>query len=87
MKIISYSDANETHYHKKGFALSFVLRVFGTWKSKPLFQREDNCKLSRMKIILYSDANEAHYHKKGFALSLVLEVRVFGTWKSETIEQ
>ena len=40
-----------------------------------------------MKIILYSDTNEAHYHKKGFALSLVLEVRVFGTWKSETTEQ
>ena len=39
-----------------------------------------------MKIILYSDTNEAHYHKKGFALSLVLEVRVFGTWRSETID-
>ena len=39
-----------------------------------------------MKIILYSDANEAHYHKKGFALSLVLEVRGFGTWRSETID-
>ena len=42
---------------------------------------------SVMKIILYSDANEAHYHKTGFSLSLVLEVRVFGTWKSETTEQ
>ena len=39
-----------------------------------------------MKIILYSDTNEAHYHKKGFELSLVLEVRVFGTWRSETID-
>ena len=42
---------------------------------------------SVMKIILYSDANEAYYPKKGFALSLVLEVRVFGSGKSETTEQ
>ena len=34
MKLISYSHANEAHYHKKGFALSLVfkVRVFGTQK-------------------------------------------------------
>ena len=34
MNIIFYSRANKTHFHKKGFALSLVLkaRVFGTWK-------------------------------------------------------
>ena len=34
MKIKFYSRANEAHYHKKGFALSLVLkmRVFGTRK-------------------------------------------------------
>ena len=34
MKVIFYSHANETPYHKKGFAFSLVLEVivFGTWK-------------------------------------------------------
>ena len=34
MKVISYSRANKTYFHKKGFALSDVLKVqdFGTWK-------------------------------------------------------
>ena len=27
MKIIFYSHANKTHFHKKGFALSLVLKV------------------------------------------------------------
>ena len=27
MKIILYSHANKTHFHKKGFALSLVLKV------------------------------------------------------------
>ena len=32
MKMIFYSQANKTHFHKKGFALSLVLKVraFGT---------------------------------------------------------
>ena len=32
MKMITYSHVDETHYHKKGFALSLVLmvRVVGT---------------------------------------------------------
>ena len=34
MKKIFHSYADETHYHKKGFVPSLVLkvRVFGTWK-------------------------------------------------------
>ena len=34
VKMIFYSDANKTHYHKKSFALSLVskVRVFGTRK-------------------------------------------------------
>ena len=34
MKMIFNYDANKTHFHNKGFALSLVLKVrfFGTWK-------------------------------------------------------
>ena len=34
MKMISYSHANKTHFHKKGFTLGLVVkvRVFGTRK-------------------------------------------------------
>ena len=34
MKMVFNYDANKTHFHTKGFALSVVLKVrfFGTWK-------------------------------------------------------
>ena len=34
VKMIFYSHANKTHFHKKGFTLSLVwkVRIFGTWK-------------------------------------------------------
>ena len=34
MKMASYSNGNETYFHKKGLALNVVLKVqdFGTWK-------------------------------------------------------
>ena len=34
MEIIFHSDANKSHFHKKGCALGLILivRVFGTWK-------------------------------------------------------
>ena len=39
MKMNFYSHVNKTHFHKKGFALSLVLkvRVLGTWKWPNMF--------------------------------------------------
>ena len=41
VKMVFYSDADKTHFHKKGFALSLVLkvRVFPNWLGNGLFIR------------------------------------------------
>ena len=72
MKMISYSNANKTYFHKKSFALSLVLKV-RFWNSEMKLWLI-------MKMISYSNANKTYFHKKSFALSLVLKVRF---WNSE----
>ena len=43
MKMIFNYDANKTHFHNKGFALSLALKVrfFGTWEW-PIVERKYN---------------------------------------------
>ena len=50
VKMVFYSDADTTHFHKKGFALSLVLkvRVFWKWLGNGLFIRG----ISELSVIL-----------------------------------
>ena len=59
MKMMSYSNANKTYFHKKSFALSLVLkvRVFGT----PKWATHTKCSMVRHQYPIFRRLTQAHY--------------------------
>ena len=89
MKVIFYSHANETPYHKKGFALSLVLEVivFGTWKcetTEPWTHDELHCRiLVELPFVMYAvrttGAPNGNF-RENICLEDDLRTRIFGTF-------